>query len=330
MIKLTVAIPTYNRNEVLFRTVRDLLPQLTPECRLVILDNHSTVPVEETLRPLLAEHHHQECTIIRNAVNVGGSANVLRCFEICTTEWIWALGDDDTLAPDAIATLLDTIATHPDLTYANFASEIQPRTRTFMTEGLEQFVRDLDHFGNAMFISSSLYNCPKVQPRLNQAYHYSYTSGPQMVMLMMSLGENGRCLFSSKRIVGWQEKDQEQQSSMVVATIGLPTILELPLSDSVRRSLARAFVHAFFGLRPAARELYYTARITGDFARARLLYDQLTYRLYYFERGPRSWLRIKFYRLALMFPRAFGLVNVWSARLTGRKIRKHSAVRRTE
>lgn len=330
MTKLTVTIPTYHRNALLFETVRALLPQLTSDCRLVIIDNHSPTPVEETLRELLASNPEVDCTIIRNSVNIGGSANVLRCFEVCATDWVWVLGDDDTVLPDAVQTILATIEEDPERTYVNFASEIKPRASSFVTTGLEEFACRLDNFGNAMFISASLYNCTKVKARLNHGYHYGYSCGPHMVMLMLSLGENERCLFSEKRIVRWEEKGEAQQSSIVAVTIGLPTILEFPMPETVRRDLARAMIHASFGLRATARELFYTASATGDFARARLLYDQLTYRLYYYERTPLMLLRIKAYRISLMFPRLFGAFNIWSARLTGRKINQHTHVRRTE
>ena len=55
-MRLTVAIPTYNRNATLKATLEHLLPQWNERCKLLILDNHSDVPVEETLRDLLAAY----------------------------------------------------------------------------------------------------------------------------------------------------------------------------------------------------------------------------------------------------------------------------------
>ena len=47
---LTIAIPTFDRNEQLARTVSALLPQLRPGVSLVIRDNASPVPVAATTR----------------------------------------------------------------------------------------------------------------------------------------------------------------------------------------------------------------------------------------------------------------------------------------
>ena len=54
VIKLTIAIPTFDRNEILRANLAKLIPQLTPACELVILDNCSTEPVENTLKDIFS------------------------------------------------------------------------------------------------------------------------------------------------------------------------------------------------------------------------------------------------------------------------------------
>jgi abequosyltransferase len=85
MKHLTIAIPTYNRSEQIKATISLLLPQLTPECFLLIIDNHSDVPVSESLAALLATLPQSQYSIVRNRVNIGGNANIVRCFELCDT-----------------------------------------------------------------------------------------------------------------------------------------------------------------------------------------------------------------------------------------------------
>ena len=48
-MKLTIAIPTYNRNEILKANLEKLLPQVTDECNVVIFDNCSDTPVKEVI-----------------------------------------------------------------------------------------------------------------------------------------------------------------------------------------------------------------------------------------------------------------------------------------
>ena len=57
-MKLTIAIPTYNRNEILKANLGKLLPQVTKECRVIIFDNCSDVPVKDSIQNLLEVYSH--------------------------------------------------------------------------------------------------------------------------------------------------------------------------------------------------------------------------------------------------------------------------------
>lgn len=103
---LTVAIPTYDRNAILRKHLALLMPQLTPDCELLIIDNCSPTPVIETIGDLLDSYPEVNARVERNRVNIGAGANLLRCIERCETEWIWVLSDDDLPKPDAIETIL--------------------------------------------------------------------------------------------------------------------------------------------------------------------------------------------------------------------------------
>ena len=320
MPELTIAIPTYNRNEFVLRAVRGLLPQLTADCRLMVLDNHSPIPVEETLRAALAEHPNANCTILRHPLNMGGNANIVRCFELCQTEWLWVLGDDDEVDPDAIATIFATISADPALVYMNFAAEGHPRGTDFVTVGAEDFARGIDAFLHSNFISTCIYNHRAIKTQLNWGYQFAYSCAPHTLMVLLSLGESGRCLFSSKYIVHWQIAAPEQQGPLTMAWLGFITMLEAPLSPKLRRLMFQAIIGERPELRVIARATYYAGFHKQDFETSKFMYDHMTYRLFYFERGLFLRPKIFLYRLPLMFPRIFEWLNQSSARLTGRKI----------
>src|SRR5207302_549928 len=115
-----IAIPTYNRNRFLVETVQRLLPQLSAACRLLIIDNCSDEPAAEALRPVIGAETDAPVRIVRNGVNVGAIANIMRCFELCETEWMWLLGDDDRPEPDAVSTILAHIRSQPAALFFNF------------------------------------------------------------------------------------------------------------------------------------------------------------------------------------------------------------------
>ena len=105
-MKLTIAIPTYNRNELLKANLLKLLPQVTDECRIIIFDNCSDVPVKDTLSDLLNGYSNIDISIVRNRYNIGMTANILKCFEECPDPWLWVLGDDDEVTDGAVARIL--------------------------------------------------------------------------------------------------------------------------------------------------------------------------------------------------------------------------------
>src|SRR5574341_2183179 len=134
-MKLTIAIPTYNRNEVLAENLPLLLKQLTLECYVLIIDNASRIPVVETVGPMLELYPRERWRIVRNRANVGGGANVLRCFELCETAGLWILSDAYPPASNSIDTIISHICRYPQSTFINFRTESVRRDTLHTTQG---------------------------------------------------------------------------------------------------------------------------------------------------------------------------------------------------
>jgi glycosyltransferase involved in cell wall biosynthesis len=200
--KLTIAIPTFNRVKPLGETLRRLLPQISDDWVLLILDNCSDQPVAEIQANLLAGFGKDRVTVIRNAVNVGACANVLRCFEYCSTEWLIVLGDDDEATPDYVATFLTAISKHPSSVFVNFSCNLHYRKFDYTTSGLSEFFQSMLEFGNILTLSCGAYNRNALAPYLRYGYTYSYTLSPHFAVLLQYLKVNGgKCAFYSKEVV---------------------------------------------------------------------------------------------------------------------------------
>jgi len=102
---LTVAIPTYNRSKQLELRLNELLPQLTPEVVIRVFDNGSKDQTAEIVR----KYESQAVHLTRSEFNAGGPRNVTRCIEESETEWVWLMGDDDFIKPDAVEIVLKAI-----------------------------------------------------------------------------------------------------------------------------------------------------------------------------------------------------------------------------
>ena len=196
---LTVAVPTFNRPENLIHLMWRLLPQLREGVRLVILDNHSDPPVIEYLRPLLSEFSNADIQLIRNKINVGANANILRCFELCDTEWLWVVGDDDEIEESAIETILTRLQEHPDCLLVNFPID-EKRKETKLTRGLNAFADGLDKSADVPWITSTVYRVQKLLPQIRFGYQYAFSMLPHIAMLMMSFRDDHQCFFAIDRV----------------------------------------------------------------------------------------------------------------------------------
>lgn len=299
---LTIAIPTYNRNEILLKNLLPLLSQLNARCKLLILDNGSPTPVEATVRDALQQFPDLDWEIKRHRANIGANANIMRCFEQCQTEWLWVLGDDDTVLPDAVTTVLQEITAHPECLCFNFSSEHYMRPAPLTTRGQSEFIAAIESFWAVLFISPNIYRVRDFQANLRIGYRYEYSHAPHMAMLLAALGETGYHHFSERQIVHWNAPQEEQQWPVLNLALAIMTLLELPMNPASRRRLA-AKITATAYLELLVLQLLLMAVRDGNSQSALYLYDQMCSRLYYFDRNPRRKLKTFLYRLMLRFPR---------------------------
>ncbi|MBV1680226.1 glycosyltransferase [Bacteroides stercoris] len=218
---LTIAIPTYNRIEQIQKQVRLLLPQLVSEVKLVVYDNHSNIQVSD----LFTELELEKFLIIRNRVNIGGDANIARCFENCETKWLWTLSDDDWVQKDAISKILYYIRSNQDKTFINFWSPVN-----YVTENSEQFLRFLsrgDIFCSSFTMSACVYNMEILRDDLYFYYRNLSSMVGTLIMLTKNIiRTNGKCVWLNDLPielgddVGWNYSDFINYSFLFTLAFG--------------------------------------------------------------------------------------------------------------
>ena len=92
---LDIVIPAYNRDSKLSSTLSSLLPQLDDRARLIVIDNASTDQTKLVVKQAQLDYPSLGIDYVRNSVNIGANANILRAFEVSSAKWLWVLGDDD-------------------------------------------------------------------------------------------------------------------------------------------------------------------------------------------------------------------------------------------
>ena len=294
---LTIAVPTFDRPEALSRCVESVVAQLTPVVRLVVLDNCSRVPASEVVGPLLAGV--PGARVVRNPVNVGGSANVLRCVEFCETEWVWVVGDDDRLLPGAVARVLDDLERHPGTAYFNYASPFHSRDAERVLAGIDEFVGGVDSLGGLLFISACVLNAARLRPHMAAAYQFLYSFSPHLVLALCAACDGGVVRLMPSQLV---EADLSGYSRLTIA-LGFGVLPDLPqLSGAQRRKLGRLLRGTFCSFDRLVSQLVFETSRHRDTEYSLYYFDQLAARLLYFERNPLVRLKARASRLLVRFP----------------------------
>lgn len=231
--KIEIVIPTYNRANYLNDTLNYLLNSPFKDCKITIRDNASP---DDT--PKICEKYSKlfkNINIIRNKKNIGGNANVLRCYEQATYPYVWVLADNDYLNFDRCDDFIEAVESEKyDLIICNSAlytaedspnhfpsiedesiSEYIRRKSNDKPDYLENTTQELasiiqkHYFMIAGFISSTVYKTSLITTEiLIQGSNYISRSYPHYPLIAKSLNEN-LLTYKTKYDVVYLQKNPE-------------------------------------------------------------------------------------------------------------------------
>jgi hypothetical protein len=184
---LSITIPTFDRHDFLRVTLLALAPQIDAGVELVVVDNCSTPPVQSIVDEIFPTRG-SNIKVVRNAVNIGLGANLLRCFEVASSDWLWVLSDDDSVMPDAVATIRATVKSHPNLLYGTFSMNVLPIAEDRIVGTEQDFFAELDSVPRLIFISTAIFNRRKLAGNLSDAYSYIPSGAPHVAAFMLAMG----------------------------------------------------------------------------------------------------------------------------------------------
>ena len=304
-MELTIAIPTYDRPASLRRTLAQLVPQLTTDTRLLIVDNHSDRPAGDVVADLLRDCDPSRVDVLRNRANIGGNANIMRCFELCETERLWIVGDDDLVTPDAVATILTVLSEDPASIYHNFCAEVMGgRPTTWGTQGRQGFLHGIDSFNRVLFLPLGVWHADHLRPFLKFGYHYASTLAPHIAALLMSLDGDARCCFSSRRVLQAPAAASDTTLWAVSLYPFLLSLQELPLPDADRALINKVVGDEVARYLPSYVVRFASMTRSGLGPRSALyLYDLLRFRLLALRRDPVMALKLLALRPLVRAPR---------------------------
>jgi glycosyltransferase involved in cell wall biosynthesis len=220
---LTIAIPTYNRATQIQKQIRLLLPQLSDLIELIVYDNHSEIPVCE----LFDDDELLKFKIVRNKMNVGADANIARCFENCTTKWLWSLADDDYIKINAVEIVLNEIQKKQDALFINFFNDHYSKTQGF-NEFIEEFKSE-NVYISSFTMSSCLYNMSKLHNYLFFYYDNLSSMVGTIILVLKYLERNNDdvCILQTNTpidqyntAVGWNYANYIRRNKLFIDAFG--------------------------------------------------------------------------------------------------------------
>lgn len=248
---LSICIPTFNRPDKLIQVVEAFCQQWRPEIALRVLDNHSPTPPIEILGFLFEKYPNVDISVHRHITNIGGPANLLRCFESGDTEWLWIVGDDDLPSAGAVAEVIQALVNYPEAVCINFQTSLLRRWGVSREEikiatDLSDCVKSLDNFSNFLFISANAYRRDAMLPFLRAAYLMLESGTFQVALVLLAMERPGAtCVFHSAHVMNWGEAPVEDHWNYNLVARNVFDLLRIIESPMDRRILAGKIAEAF-------------------------------------------------------------------------------------
>jgi glycosyltransferase involved in cell wall biosynthesis len=202
MQKLSIAIPTYNRKDILEQQLDSVSKALqgTKYKNLVhvfIIDNCSDYQLDYFTEKYPAFH------FIRNVCNIGASGNVTRCLEYCQTEWCWVLGDDDRIEDDCIDTIFNAIESNENCCLINFKSNLSMGGMNDSEKrivGTAQLFHHLD-YSNLLFISTNVVCVKYFKKYMEIIFDMNYNMFHYLNALPQILRQENTWIYRSEKCI---------------------------------------------------------------------------------------------------------------------------------
>ncbi|MCC5651559.1 glycosyltransferase family 2 protein [Nostoc sp. XA013] len=112
--KVTIAIPTYNRSNLLKINLKSVLAQNYPDFQVLVLDNASTDDTESVVRSFA----DPRVTYLPSETNIGPFRNFYRAIELNPSIYLVLLHDDDPMLPGFIHESVLTLETYPNAAFS--------------------------------------------------------------------------------------------------------------------------------------------------------------------------------------------------------------------
>ena len=124
MKKLSILIPTYNRQERLKKTFPEIISNKSDDIEFVVVDNDSIDNTEKYIKQFIKLD--ERIKYFKNYTNIGPNRTIYRALLESSSEWVVIIPDDDYIPPSFIDELLEQINLNEEYGIIITAKDGQP------------------------------------------------------------------------------------------------------------------------------------------------------------------------------------------------------------
>jgi hypothetical protein len=173
---LLIYIPSYNRYKRLCEQIEAIFPYLYKYNIFLIVRNNASTDIRYS--DLHTQFIHEKFQIITNHVNVGGNPNIFNGFlHSPPYDYLWILGDDDTLHENSIDIVMSLLPKSPDLIYFTKGD-----TNLHIEEYNISDIIKILNYGLGL-ISCIIYRTNIIQSEIYKGYDYITSGWPHLAIL---------------------------------------------------------------------------------------------------------------------------------------------------
>lgn len=153
---LTIAIPTFNRAELLDTQLAWLagaIEGFESECEILVFDNCSTDDTPKVIEKWRSVFDSTKFISKRNQENIGAVRNIASCIQNATSKYVWTISDDDKIFDSTIGYLVKVLEKSADLALVilNFSKSDAKTGKVFEARCFDVEKDEVTSNGTALF-----------------------------------------------------------------------------------------------------------------------------------------------------------------------------------
>ncbi len=236
--RVTIVIPTFNRQKQLINTLKILQRQSNKEFDILLLDNCSNYNVQSIVDQINV-NQHINIQVERHDANIGMCTNLAMAFLKCKTKWCWLVPDDDVVDVDAIEKIYKAIKKYPMCGFLEFP--VMDYSSYIHGEQVFRSIKEyIYHFqniykngyyapGNMIYCGNRVFNMDILKSYIEEIFEYSYSAVPHLVLAMMSLSAKNEAIVIPSSIINFNKGEGTKWNVEKICS-GLLIIRNLPLN----------------------------------------------------------------------------------------------------